>query len=343
MLIVIEAQSIAVPKLLPGQDALEIARQFVAKIATVQYLRTTGGVDVLIPSDIEKALFELDCYPFWDPIKKLLQVAGLEGNLDFRDVVRVAQQVIEDSSSLELACAVSDVLFVDAKVESPAVLSIGQVADEHVCRASIISEVGFAKEQLRAKPQFFSPLCLAKDELRTSCNLHEIEPPHGHFGDLPANATTRHRVASSVDDLLSTADLSISEGSLTANKIRGTIELAIAKEFSLRIEDVIAVRDQWVIQKSFIASCERLGIHNRPDLWRRTIRAIYETLWSVNMGGTHWLRESKAADSPQVKHKDYGAWRRDVDHEYHLHYWQLGLAKRLANLDVHNNFTITIF
>lgn len=343
MLVVIEAQSIAVPTIFDGQNALDIARGFVGKIATVEFLRTAGGIEVLIPGDIEKTLFALDCYPFWDPIKRLLQTAGLEAVLDSKDVVRVAQKIVENSSSLEHACEVTDVLLDEAKIVSPEELSTAQIAVDHICRASIISEVGFATERLRAKPQFFSPLCQASSELRINCNVHAIDPPHDCFGDLPVNTSTRHNIANSVNDLLRSADLSISKDSLSILKIRGTVELAIAQAFALNIEDVIAKRDQWVIQKSFVDCCGRIALHDQTVLWTRTIRAIYETLWDLNLDGTHWLRVSRAADSTQLKHKEYGAWRRDVDHEYHLHYWQHGHVKRLANLDVHKNFAITTF
>jgi len=34
------------------------------------------------------------------------------------------------------------------------------------------------------------------------------------------------------------------------------------------------------------------------------------------------------------------AWRRDIDDQYHLHYWQDGEAVELARVVVHNDFRI---
>ncbi len=65
------------------------------------------------------------------------------------------------------------------------------------------------------------------------------------------------------------------------------------------------------------------GIRPTQQLASRLLRAIVETLEKINMAATHWLRTGSGGNDPQlVRASDQAkAWRRDIDREHHLHYW----------------------
>lgn len=56
----------------------------------------------------------------------------------------------------------------------------------------------------------------------------------------------------------------------------------------------------------------------------KPIRAITEEILHINMKDIHELREKKGGNSNQLKNNDHSVWRRDLDYEYHLHYWRKG-------------------
>jgi hypothetical protein len=95
---------------------------------------------------------------------------------------------------------------------------------------------------------------------------------------------------------------------------------------------------KWRIGGSFVASVSGLNL-GTEERGRSILRAIAETLLDQNMRATHHIRTDKGANSPQLTRGQDGAWRRDIDHEYHLHYWA-GEQVELAAIVAHNDFHI---
>ncbi len=72
------------------------------------------------------------------------------------------------------------------------------------------------------------------------------------------------------------------------------------------------------------------------------LRATSEAIDGQNFRAVHPLRTGRGGNNPQRqrKHDKAKACRRDVDHEYHLHYWETENGIEFASMAVHNNFTI---
>ena len=56
-----------------------------------------------------------------------------------------------------------------------------------------------------------------------------------------------------------------------------------------------------------------------------SLRAAADAIDRQKMSAVHALRTGEGGDNPQrLRERDSAkAWRRDVDHEYHLHYWDI--------------------
>ncbi len=54
----------------------------------------------------------------------------------------------------------------------------------------------------------------------------------------------------------------------------------------------------------------------------KLLRSMVETLLRQKMNDVHALRENRGGGAPQRKRGDDKAWRRDIDREFHLHYWE---------------------
>ena len=71
------------------------------------------------------------------------------------------------------------------------------------------------------------------------------------------------------------------------------------------------------------------------------LRAIVETLERTQMTDTHALRTGLGGGDPARMRGDDRAMRRDIDRQYHLHYWQCADGTvELASVVVHNDFSI---
>jgi hypothetical protein len=74
------------------------------------------------------------------------------------------------------------------------------------------------------------------------------------------------------------------------------------------------------------------------------LRSVVDTHENTNMAQTHHLRTGAGGgDSHRVRRRDQAkAWRRDIDADYHLHYWVCeGDMIELASMNFpHDDFTI---
>lgn len=94
--------------------------------------------------------------------------------------------------------------------------------------------------------------------------------------------------------------------------------------------------------KQFIKSCESLGFTTTESKIEALLRACTETILNEQLSDTHAIREKKKGGANQlVRSKDNAsAWRRDIDYEFHLHYWKIGEMIEFASVVPHNDFTI---
>jgi len=72
----------------------------------------------------------------------------------------------------------------------------------------------------------------------------------------------------------------------------------------------------------------------------RALRAIVETIDQLKLEDVHALRQSDSGGASQrVRGHDKG-WRRDIDREYHLHYWEGSGGIEFGWMGPHNDFQL---
>lgn len=94
----------------------------------------------------------------------------------------------------------------------------------------------------------------------------------------------------------------------------------------------------------FVKDAESCIKSGPVGLLKEILRAIVETLDEIKLSDTHHLRIDGGGNNPQIVRRSDNAkaWRRDIDYEYHIHYWKLATGNiEFANVIVHNNFAIT--
>ena len=79
-----------------------------------------------------------------------------------------------------------------------------------------------------------------------------------------------------------------------------------------------------IVGKDFRENSQRCCANAGKSLPAKIIRSIIETINEQNLEKVHKLRTGKGGDNPQRTRSEDGAkaWRRDIDREYHLHYWE---------------------
>ncbi|MEH2412703.1 hypothetical protein [Nostoc sp.] len=134
---------------------------------------------------------------------------------------------------------------------------------------------------------------------------------------------------------------------INANYCEGVYKKAISifvaqKNKQLETPKTIDELTYWLFGSRFLKSLKYLGFLDEPIKTKMLLRTCAEIILKENMGDTHWLRTGKGANNPQKKRKKDGAkaWRRDIDHEYHLHYWEIERGIEFASVVVHNDLKI---
>lgn len=97
----------------------------------------------------------------------------------------------------------------------------------------------------------------------------------------------------------------------------------------------------FVLYDTFFKSMRDLNFHKDEAKIDSLLRALFEEIMNLNMKDTHELREGRSGGSNQISHNGYLAWRRDIDYEYHLHYWKKGNELVFTDVVPHNVFKIT--
>lgn len=93
----------------------------------------------------------------------------------------------------------------------------------------------------------------------------------------------------------------------------------------------------------FLEIADNICLSNIDDMVPKLLRSIVETLDGQNMVAVHPLKEQEGGGSPQRERNSDGAkaWRRDIDYEYHLHYWVCNAGViEFGSMGPHNDFQI---
>jgi len=93
--------------------------------------------------------------------------------------------------------------------------------------------------------------------------------------------------------------------------------------------------------RHFFVCLEQCGAFRKRVLAQSTLRAVVEAIEDIQMADVHAIRSGPGPEEAQVTRGKDLAWRRDIDREYHLHYWQCkGNVKELACIVPHRDMHI---
>jgi hypothetical protein len=98
----------------------------------------------------------------------------------------------------------------------------------------------------------------------------------------------------------------------------------------------------FILGPEFEQSLTETGVEQSLARVRALLRACAETVLNLNLGATHALREGPEANQPPViRIKDQArGMRRDIDYEFHPHYWSTQAGPEFSRVVTHNDYRI---
>ena len=337
----IDAGVLAVPM---EEGTAEEAHRYVETILDWSRLLDEPWVAIYMSERASEVLVEDGLYPWRDRLRGVFARQEIV-EYDVNTVAPVLDRLLQLTPSFETSFSIRDVLTEDLTVE-PDVLRwcSGERLRSDLERCVVLIAV------LRGHcPQGAAEhlLILRRADARTArvrAQIHDLEHSREDLGEIPISP-------------------GYFEGDvLICEDFRGLIECLSEAAILLRAKDDVGVETavrvglyrarllhqetpEWDDIPSFRVGHSFRGriqaLHPTEQLAGRVLRAIIETLEGTNLVDTHALRTGPGGGDPPRMRGGDRAMRRDVDHEYHLHYWQTADGTvELASVVTHNDFSI---
>jgi hypothetical protein len=290
-----------------------------------------GCIRPVVAADALRVLSDSQSYPVWAEMPQL-------NTAQRGDVLRIVFTLLDRSPKIEDRTRIAAVLLHDAQCTPDGHLA-GRapifVEHYHELVAKIIfggSRAASGRDVLLTPSSGPFP----KDVL-CSGTLSDAEAYPPRFIAVPKEYSEPILVCESVNGTIGAfqpADFWI-VGSCYEDALQAAVEVR-AREL-----DPNAARRSWSVGPSFVGSALARGFATSRTSVDSLLRVCADTVLRVNLRKEHPLRVGPGGNDRQQERDDGAvAVRRDIDHEYHIHFWESPAGIEFACVVNHNEFTI---
>ena len=341
----LDAGVLVVPR---GATTPEHAYRFVECLLDVVRLLDEPWIAMYMSERAPEALLDDGLYPFHRELQQLFKAHGVV-EYDVNTVAQVAERFLRLTPSFEAHFRVGDALFEEVST-TPDVLDLcpgtGLRSDLERCivlmavlRRHCSGEAQGHTIVLREGP---------RGAIRVRALIYELEHQREDLGTI-ASAPDYFEGDVLVCDSFAGLLGGVDECSL----IRGAGD-DIGVDLACRIavfKARQAVGDEsdwkdvvgWRVGRQFRDRAQRC-CRDAPDGFpANLLRAVAEAIEGESLQAVHALRIGSGGNDPQRRRArdNAKAWRRDIDYEYHLHYWEIEDGSiELASVGPHNDFSM---
>lgn len=321
----------------PGTNEIEELREFVDAVLFCDGLRNDAWPQIFNCEKVAEVLAETNSFPPLDRIDEIVRLSGTD-YIQPHDLNRIVNGLIRTLPTIEQDLGLEDVL-VD-RVESNPLLPIKSRAPQF--------------QEILA---FMFALCFLGRHCQ-GVSLVSTVISRGIPTDFnKAEIALRVLAAIPETDQMPTFPHEISGKTFWCNERLGLVEIldpielwlsAEGHEYYQRTLDIHLQKEAivgevlspWSFGEEFLESARSHGFLHSPARAKSLLRACTQTILQRNMQATHKLRSGPGAEDAQTTIGEFRAFRRDIDYDYHLHYWQLGNEVQLASVAIHSDMTI---
>ena len=328
--------------------------EYVAKLE--QYIETLGSLRDRLKSSLFRLLTSRDtaglllvanCYPVYPSLRDGLQRAGLGEIYQPGDVVRLVDQLLREANPIEDTVGVNAVIADPLNVTTP-MEYVGDGAQRELQDYHYLTlAIGFYLGTLR--PDLIWAVGRTKSANGRAAESSTMIKVVGTIRDIelsdeeatvsiPLTIEVFIPCGASCKQLCIGLDLHKLSQDLTESSLVELITVALSQSPNA---DTSRSKLNWTVGSSFYESVVKLNLQNNPAIFRALLAACTSTICATEMSKTHALRTGPGGNNPQIKKDGACAWRRDIDREFHLHYWSRGESYEFASCVVHNNFSIS--
>ena len=341
--VTIDAGVLAAP---PECDTVYDTHRYVVTLLDWYKLLDEPWVAVYMSAGASEALFTDGLYPLRDNLEKLFAAHGIV-EYDVNTVARVVDALLQLTPSFETYFKIRDVLAEELSTNPDILqLSAGGKLQSDLARCVIL--IAILRQHCEDPIRDHSLILrhAPKQVVNVRAIIHDIDHDRNDLSELSTHPEVFKGNILICDDFRGLIEC-LDESSILVNStddvgLETAIRIALYKSRLGRGEDpdwddMCGLR----IGQSFFETVKISCRGQASSFPVKVLRAIVETLDGQNLTTVHMLRIGPGGDDPQQMRGEDGAMRRDIDYEFHLHYWQCDDdAVELASIVTHNVFTI---
>lgn len=324
----------------PERDRTNRFQEYIEGILMVRQIASLPSVDFYISRCTAEALYSEGKYPQKKEIERIITELGRD-DITPRDVIGVANALLEKQPFLEDNAKVNDILYEDFKTEPAYFADRGVTSKEALEKHLVLS--AFVCHQTGGKERSVVVATTGTEVKSQHLDVHAtltcvdgVEPVV-----TPAKIGARLGFCEALPTLAQIVNSEAAWGACEEEReFAAVLRFHITQQLLTQNPSAKDV-DRWRFGCGFLKSARDLGFYKDETKAKILLKSCAETILRTKMGATHWIRESEGGNSAQKCRGTAKAWRRDIDYEFHLHYWEDGGVVEFASVVTHNDFSIT--
>jgi len=344
--IYLDAHVLACP---PSEEGLDSFLEYITNLVSWRELRQHNWIDVYISRNAAHSLAEANAYPPYPELLKTITAFGIQ-HIQPKDVVDLINGFLQKSHVIEDEMGIDDLLFEN--------FNLNPFVPYKARRASFPYHFELLAVLISMHRTFITDI--NNQLLLTSPDLKYFGPTKTKSTVTALTKTTNELIPDDIVEPLAveaqfflckcihSLNLGTNPCAVWANA-KGEIALRKAIELYIYQDEHNGNSNINVLSKvkysfgiHFLQSCRKLGFFDELHKINLLLRACSETLLNMKTHETHWIRTSSGGNAPQLKRGNDAAWRRNINHEYHLHYWTIVSGFEFSVVVPHSDCTIPL-
>ncbi|MCW5822209.1 MAG: hypothetical protein KIT34_05360 [Cyanobacteria bacterium TGS_CYA1] len=310
----------------------DFVNEYIQALLDWKELQDSTWITVFLSSESMQILSDVSGYPPWDPVAKTVKTHHPE--LQPEDIYRLINWLLNRVPYLEDFLEIEDLDFDKFECKPDNSLpNRDAIFANHLNKLMIFSCLLREKLQNDSAEIYVATKGIKNENCVVSISA-EIAQQTTHSNVYSRTLAGQVRLTQKL--------ISIFDGLDSLELWRAgqcSLALNVAVTQIMREANIESQRE-WRFGDAFEASIEDLGLCSNKTVLKTTIRACVETILKMNLHATHHLRDGAGPNDPQCRKGANKAWRRDIDHEYHLHYWETPYGPEFAKVVVHADTSI---
>ncbi len=318
---------------------------YITNIIGWSQLKNNDWISLCLPEQTTNVLFQSNKYPIWADLTTAIKALGIY-DIQPQDVITLVNNLLRDVPSIESEVGISEILLNKVTcTPSEHLKNRLDVFVEHHQRILAFMSLVCSIFNVKEKEQVLITRQISDAYMEISVTGQvvdaQVEKPIASL-QLPVDFRNDFGACSCISGLFLLLDPVYIW--LNAENIEGftkAIDVALHQALYYKgINEPDVNVYKWKMGPKLLDTAKKNGFLKQENKVKELLRACVEVILKENMRDTHGLRNGKGANAPQVCRGVDLAWRRDIDYEYHLHYWETASGPELAAIVVHNDMSI---